>query len=42
MALNMGLQGVGLGAPVASVAALALCIIFYTTGKWKKIVIPKH
>lgn len=42
MALNMGLQGVGLGAPVASVAALTLCIIFYTTGKWKKIVIPKH
>ena len=42
MALNLGLQGVGLGAPVASIAALLLCIIFYTTGKWKKIVIPKH
>ncbi len=42
MALNLGLQGVGLGAPVASIAALILCITFYTTGKWKKIVIPKH
>lgn len=40
MALNWGLTGVGLGAPVASVAALVLCIIFYTTGRWKKIVIP--
>ena len=42
MSLNLGLQGVGLGAPVASIAALTLCVIFYTTGKWKKIVIPKH
>ncbi len=42
MALNLGLQGVGLGAPVASIAALILCIIFYMTGRWKKIVIPKH
>ncbi len=42
IALKHGLAGVGLGAPVASVAALALCTIFYTTGKWKKIVIPKH
>jgi len=40
MLLQMGLTGVGLGAPVASVAALILCIIFYTTGRWKKIVIP--
>lgn len=42
MSLNLGLQGVGLGAPVASIAALILCIIFYMTGRWKKIVIPKH
>ena len=42
MVLNWGLTGVGLGAPVASIAALSLCIIFYMTGKWKKIVIPKH
>ncbi len=40
MVLNMGLTGVGLGAPVASIAALLLCIIFYMTGNWKKIVIP--
>ncbi len=39
MILNWGLTGVGLGAPVASIAALLLCIIFYMTGKWKKIVI---
>ena len=37
--LNWGLTGVGLGAPAASIAALILCIIFYTTGRWKKIVI---
>ena len=40
--MSFGLTGVGLGAPVASVAALVLCIIFYISGKWKKIVIPKH
>jgi Na+-driven multidrug efflux pump len=37
--LNWGLLGVGLGAPVASIAALTLCVIFYITGKWKKVVI---
>ena len=37
--MGWGLIGVGFGAPVASVAALILCIIFYVTGKWKKIVI---
>lgn len=42
IALKYGLAGVGFGAPVASIAALTLCIIFYMTGKWKKIVIPKH
>lgn len=42
MAMGLGLTGVGLGAPVASIAALLLCIIFYMTGRWKKIVIPKH
>ena len=40
MVMKMGLEGVGLGAPVASVAAFILCVIFYATGKWKKIVIP--
>lgn len=37
--MGWGLLGVGFGAPVASIAALILCIFFYTTGKWKKIVI---
>jgi len=37
--LKHGLAGVGLGAPVASIAALLLCVIFYITGKWKKVVI---
>ena len=40
MAMSLGLTGVGLGAPVASISALAFCIIFYMTGRWKKIVIP--
>lgn len=40
MVMGMGLTGVGLGAPVASIAAFVLCVIFYATGKWKKIVIP--
>lgn len=39
MAMDMGLMGVGLGAPVASLAALAYGLIFYFTGKWKKQVI---
>lgn len=42
IALNHGLTGVGLGAPVASFMALLLCIMFYTTGKWKKIIVPHH
>ncbi len=40
MVMGLGLNGVGLGAPVASIASLVLCLIFYSTGKWKKIVIP--
>ncbi len=39
MAMDMGLMGVGLGAPVASLAALAYGLIFYLLGKWKKQVI---
>ncbi|MBR4874781.1 MAG: MATE family efflux transporter [Clostridia bacterium] len=38
--MKMGLLGVGLGAPVASAAALVFGIIFYLTGRWKKMVIP--
>jgi len=40
--MSWGLVGVGFGAPVASIAALTLCVIFYFTGKWKKIVIHTH
>lgn len=37
--LDWGLAGVGLGAPFASVAALAVCVIYFFSGKWKKPVI---
>lgn len=37
--MNMGLLGVGLGAPLASLAALIFCLIFYMTGRWKKMII---
>lgn len=39
--LSMGLYGVGLGAPVASVAALIYGGLFYISGKWKKQIIAK-
>ncbi|MCR4925771.1 MAG: MATE family efflux transporter [Clostridiales bacterium] len=39
--MHKGLMGVGLGAPFASSIALILCIIFFATGKWKKMVILK-
>lgn len=38
--MKMGLLGVGLGAPVASAAALIFGLVFYLTGRWKKIIIP--
>ncbi len=41
MAFDLGLMGVGIGAPSASVAALILAIIFYFSGKWKNLVIIK-
>lgn len=34
--LNMGLAGIGLGAPIASAAALIIVLIFFLSGKWKK------
>ena len=37
--MGMGLYGVGLGAPIASGAALLFAVIFYLTGKWKKSVV---
>lgn len=39
MVLDMGLWGVGLGAPIASFISLVLCVWFYFSGKWKKAVI---
>lgn len=39
MVMDMGLMGVGLGAPVASLAALIYGVIFYLSGKWKKQII---
>lgn len=39
IAMAMGLFGVGLGAPVASGAALLFGLIFFLTGKWKKAII---
>ena len=41
MMMKMGLVGVGLGAPVASVAALLFATVFYISGKWKKNVIMR-
>ncbi|MGL5042308.1 MAG: MATE family efflux transporter [Culicoidibacterales bacterium] len=32
---GMGLTGMGLGAPIASIGALCFCLYFYSTGKWK-------
>lgn len=39
MTLQMGLLGVGLGAPVASLASLIYGICFYLSGRWKKQII---
>lgn len=33
--LGMGLPGMGLGAPIASIGALVVGLIFYFSGKWK-------
>ncbi len=37
--LEMGLFGVGLAAPVASMGSLLFGVIFYLSGKWKKLTI---
>lgn len=36
MTLSMGLTGVGIGAPVASLGSLLLCIWFYFSKRWQK------
>lgn len=33
--MGYGLSGIGFAAPVASIGALILCIIYYASGKWK-------
>ena len=42
MVMSMGLYGVGVGAPVASGVALAVSLVFFLAGKWKKQVIKLH
>lgn len=37
--LGMGLGGIGLGAPVASLGSVILIVWFYFSGKWKKNVV---
>ena len=37
--LDLGLQGVGLGAPIASGASLIFGVLFFLSGKWKSKVI---
>lgn len=39
MIMKMGLSGIGLGAPIASLASAVCCFIFLISGKWKKQVI---
>ena len=39
MMLDWGLKGIGLGAPIASLAAFVLCIIFFISGKWRNQVV---
>ena len=40
--LNMGLSGVGLGAPCASAVAFIIALIYFTSGHWKKNKIIKQ
>lgn len=39
--LGMGIMGVGLGAPIASLGSLLLIIWFYFSGKWKENVVHR-
>jgi Na+-driven multidrug efflux pump len=38
----MGLSGVGLGAPCASLVAFVIGLIYYLSGKWKVNRIIQH
>ncbi len=42
IAMHMGLTGMGLGAPIASFAALLFAFIFFMTGRWKTMVIHRN
>ena len=35
LTLGMGISGMGLGAPIASLGALIIGMTFYLSGKWK-------
>ena len=39
---KMGLSGVGLGAPVASIGSLVIILIFFFSGKWKRNVVSEN
>ena len=36
LVLNLGLTGVGLGGPMASVGAIILIVVFLISGRWKE------
>lgn len=42
IAMHFGLTGMGLGAPIASFAALLFAFIFFMTGRWKTMVIHRN
>lgn len=42
MVLGWGIFGVGLAAPASSFISMLLAILFFLSGKWKKMVIVKH
>lgn len=41
LVLNLGLIGVGAGAPVASIGSLTLCLWFFFSGRWKTNTVEK-
>ena len=40
--MNLGIFGIGLGAPVASTFSTLIVVIFYLSGRWKKSKIVEH
>lgn len=42
MVLGKGLSGVALAAPVATAVAMVMCVIFYFSGRWKRLTILKQ